>query len=103
MLKCILGLLTPEQGDIRIDGQSVIGISSSEREKVNAKIGMLFQNAALLDSLLVWENVALGLIQANVMAREQARSEGSREGTECVRTSRTRWQPCNSKKNIQQI
>src|SRR3546814_5522590 len=55
MLKCILGLLTPEQGDIRIDGQSVIGISSSEREKVNAKIGMLFQNAALFDSLLVWE------------------------------------------------
>src|SRR3546814_10915327 len=49
MLKCILGLQTPEQGDIRIDGQSVIGISSSEREKVNAKIGMLFQNAALFD------------------------------------------------------
>src|SRR3546814_19965152 len=73
MLKCILGLLTPEQGDIRIDGQSVIGISSSEREKVNAKIGMLFQNAALFDSLLVWENVAFGLIQGNGMAREQAR------------------------------
>src|SRR3546814_16817672 len=62
MLKCILGLLTPEQGDIRIDGQSVIGISSSEREKVNAKIGMLFQNAALFDSLLVWENVAFGFL-----------------------------------------
>src|SRR3546814_16266954 len=73
MLKCILGLLTPEQGDIRIDGQSVIGISSSEREKVNAKIGMLFQNAALFDSLLVWENVAFGLIQGGGMERGKAR------------------------------
>src|SRR3546814_13800353 len=71
MLKCILGLLTPEQGDIRIDGQSVIGISSSEREKVNAKIGMLFPKAALFDSLLVGENVA--------------RSEGRRVGKEGVR------------------
>jgi len=72
-LKCILGILTPEQGRIEIDGQSVIGLPTSEREAANRKIGMLFQGSALFDSLKVWENVAFGLIQGRGMERDAAK------------------------------
>jgi phospholipid/cholesterol/gamma-HCH transport system ATP-binding protein len=72
-LKCILGLLTPDAGEIEVDGESVVGISDREREHINAKIGMLFQTAALFDSLTVWENAAFGLIAGKGMARRQAR------------------------------
>ncbi len=72
-LKCILGLLTPDSGEIEIDGESVVGISDSDREHINAKIGMLFQSAALFDSLTVWENAAFGLIAGKGMSRTAAR------------------------------
>jgi phospholipid/cholesterol/gamma-HCH transport system ATP-binding protein len=71
-LKCILGLLTPDSGVIEIDGESVVGISDHDREHINAKIGMLFQSAALFDSLTVWENAAFGLIAGKGMARRDA-------------------------------
>ena len=73
LLKCILGLLQPEGGSIKIDGEEVIGLSSTERERVNRKFGMLFQGAALFDSLSVWENVAFGLIQAHGMSKAEAK------------------------------
>jgi phospholipid/cholesterol/gamma-HCH transport system ATP-binding protein len=73
MLKCILGLLTPEEGSITVDGQEVVGMSGPERAEVMTKFGMLFQGGALFDSLRVWENVAFGLIQGRKMARRQAR------------------------------
>ena len=75
MLKCILGLIEPEEGEIFIDGQQVLGLSPSEREKSLRKTGMLFQYAALFDSLPVWENVAFGLIQAQGMARKAAKQK----------------------------
>ncbi|GLQ07587.1 ABC transporter ATP-binding protein [Sneathiella chinensis] len=73
MLKCILGLLTPESGEIYIDGKQIVGLPASEREASLRKTGMLFQYAALFDSLPVWENVAFGLIQAHGMKRSDAR------------------------------
>jgi phospholipid/cholesterol/gamma-HCH transport system ATP-binding protein len=73
LLKCILGLLEPEDGIIEVDGESVTRLGGRERERVNAKIGMLFQGAALFDSLPVWENVAFGLIQGKGLAREPAK------------------------------
>ena len=73
LLKCILGLLEPDAGSIKIDGTEVIGLSSSEREEVNRKFGMLFQNAALFDSLKVWENVAFGLVNAQHMSKAEAK------------------------------
>lgn len=72
-IKCILGLLTPEEGDVEVDGRSVLDLSTAERNAVNAKIGMLFQHAALFDSLPVWENVTFGLIEGEGMAPERAR------------------------------
>ncbi|HEY7608185.1 MAG TPA: ATP-binding cassette domain-containing protein [Alphaproteobacteria bacterium] len=73
-LKCILGLLDPEEGTIEIDGEEVTRLSGRERERVNAKIGMLFQGAALFDSLPVWENVAFGLIEGKGTARVPAKA-----------------------------
>jgi phospholipid/cholesterol/gamma-HCH transport system ATP-binding protein len=74
LLKCILGLLQPEQGQIRIDGEDTVGLRGAARERVLTKFGMLFQSAALFDSLTVWENVAFGLIEGAGMEREQARA-----------------------------
>ena len=73
LLKCVLGLLEPEDGTIEIDGQPVIGLPTAEREKINRKFGMLFQGGALFDSLKVWENVAFGLIQGGHSNRAEAR------------------------------
>ena len=72
-LKCILGLMTPDRGSIEVDGQNVVGIRGAERDNVMKKFGMLFQGAALFDSLKVWENVAFGLIQGQGMNPKQAR------------------------------
>jgi len=75
-LKCILGLLTPDSGSIKVDGEEVTTIGQGrDRDRINAKFGMLFQGAALFDSLRVWENVAFGLIQGRGMGREEARAK----------------------------
>ncbi len=73
MLKCILGLIEPDAGSIKIDGQEVTGLSTGEREKLMRKFGMLFQGGALFDSLPVWENVAFGLIQGRGIGRAEAK------------------------------
>ncbi|MGF1593405.1 MAG: ABC transporter ATP-binding protein [Kiloniellaceae bacterium] len=73
LLKCILGLLHPDGGSIEVDGEEVVGLYGAELDRVRRKFGMLFQNAALFDSLPVWENVAFGLIQGQRMARGKAR------------------------------
>jgi phospholipid/cholesterol/gamma-HCH transport system ATP-binding protein len=73
LLKCILGLIRPDSGSIKVDGVETIGMSASDREQVMRKFGMLFQGSALFDSLKVWENVAFGLIQGRKMERAQAR------------------------------
>ncbi|PZF78257.1 ABC transporter ATP-binding protein [Aestuariivirga litoralis] len=73
MLKCILGLIHPDSGSIRIAGEEVVGLRGKARDAYLSRFGMLFQGAALFDSLSVWENVAFGLIQGRHMARAQAR------------------------------
>jgi phospholipid/cholesterol/gamma-HCH transport system ATP-binding protein len=73
LIKCVLGLLTTDAGSIEIDGQEVLTMNSREREHILTKFGMLFQSAALFDSLTVWENVAFGLTQGQHMPRRKAR------------------------------
>ncbi len=73
LLKCILGLIEPDAGTIAIDGQDVLRLPRLERERVNARIGMLFQAGALFDSLAVWENVAFGLLAQHKATRADAR------------------------------
>ncbi|MDG1022081.1 MAG: ATP-binding cassette domain-containing protein [Emcibacteraceae bacterium] len=72
-LKCILGLLTPNSGSIKIDGQEMVGIAADDRKRVLNKFGMLFQGAALFDSLPVWENVAFGLLAQRLHSRDEAK------------------------------
>ncbi|MGH6854866.1 MAG: ABC transporter ATP-binding protein [Aestuariivirga sp.] len=73
MLKCVLGLLHPDQGSIRIGGENVVGLKGKGRDDYLSRFGMLFQGGALFDSLSVWENVAFGLIQGRNMARGPAK------------------------------
>jgi phospholipid/cholesterol/gamma-HCH transport system ATP-binding protein len=73
LVKCILGLLNPEVGSIRIDGVETVGLPRGAREQLMQKFGMLFQGSALFDSLSVWENVAFGLVQGRGMERAAAR------------------------------
>lgn len=72
MLKCILGLMEPDGGSIMIDGLESVGLDSRDRHNLMHRFGMLFQGAALFDSLKVWENVAFGLVQGQGMARKDA-------------------------------
>ena len=72
MLKCILGLITPDEGKILFDGTPLTRRSRAEIDFFG-RIGMLFQGAALFDSLAVWENVGFGLIQGKGMSRADAR------------------------------
>ncbi len=74
-LKCILGLLHPDAGSIAINGRDVSTMSSSERKEMMKTFGMLFQGAALFDSMTVWENVAFGLIQGRGVARRIAKDK----------------------------
>lgn len=73
MLKCILGLLSPDSGSIKVDGEEVVGLGGAARERINHKFGMLFQSAALFDSLPVWENVAFGLLAEKRCTRDEAK------------------------------
>ncbi len=73
LLKCILGLLRPENGSVRIDDEETRELNDRNRSRVMRKFGMLFQGGALFDSLRVWENVAFGPIQSDGMAPVQAR------------------------------
>ena len=74
-LKCILGLITPDAGEIFVDGENVASKRGKAREQLLDKFGMLFQGGALFDSLSVWENVAFRLLQsARKLPREEARA-----------------------------
>jgi phospholipid/cholesterol/gamma-HCH transport system ATP-binding protein len=72
-IKCVLGILRPDAGQIFVDGKEVTHLRGRARDEMLRQFGMLFQSAALFDSLPVWENVAFGLIQGRGLARKQAR------------------------------
>ena len=69
-IKCVLGLVQPDQGEILIDGTP----AGRDRDAFLARFGMLFQGGALFDSLTVWQNVAFRLIRGmHKMKRAEAR------------------------------
>jgi len=73
LIKCILGLITPDAGEILINGEDMIGARSAKRQQLIQSFGMLFQGGALFDSLPVWHNIAFGLIQGQRMDKNKAR------------------------------
>jgi phospholipid/cholesterol/gamma-HCH transport system ATP-binding protein len=72
-IKCVLGIIRPDSGSIKVDGEEVTHLGGSKRDAYLRKFGMLFQGGALFDSLPVWENVAFGLIQGRGVNRARAR------------------------------
>jgi phospholipid/cholesterol/gamma-HCH transport system ATP-binding protein len=71
LIKCIQGLLVPDKGSIKIDGEETVETSKN----IHQKMGMLFQGAALFDSLSVWENVAFVPLQHSKISRKEAKNE----------------------------
>ena len=61
LLKCIVGLLTPDEGKVLYDGRNMITLNKKERLLLRREMGMLFQSAALFDSMSVLENVMFPL------------------------------------------
>jgi len=61
LIKTLIGLMKPDRGEIWVDGVEITSLSEDELFKVRRKFGLLFQNAALFDSLTVEENVSFGL------------------------------------------
>jgi phospholipid/cholesterol/gamma-HCH transport system ATP-binding protein len=77
LLKCILGVLEPDDGIIEIDGTNLLTLQRGEREAVRSRIGMLFQNGALFDSLPVWENVVFRLLAQHRLRRADGRARAA--------------------------
>ncbi len=71
MLKHMIGLLQPDQGDVRVNGKSIVGLRRSQLNAVREKFAMVFQNAALFDSMTVYENVAFPLEEKTSLDRNE--------------------------------
>src|SRR5215207_5095610 len=78
LLKTTIGLITPDAGDVVVDGDSVARANRRTLARIRRKVGYVFQNAALFDSMSVFENVAQGL------SDEEQRDLGTRRLTEEV-------------------
>ena len=75
LLKSILGLVKPDRGTIKVDGRNIARQSAGDKKFVAAQTGMLFQGAALFDSLTVWENVAFRLLYGERRNRKKAKDK----------------------------
>ena len=73
-IKIAAGLMAADAGKVLIDGQDVGALKGQERQRLSGRIGMLFQGAALFDSLCVWENVAFRLVNADHIRRKDAKA-----------------------------
>jgi phospholipid/cholesterol/gamma-HCH transport system ATP-binding protein len=77
LIKCIIGLMRPDQGEIHVDGLEITSLDEKRMNEVRKKFGMLFQGGALFDSMTVWENVGFGLRQQNRLSEEEIRRVAS--------------------------
>ena|SRR5687768_11058663 len=66
LLKTTIGLILPDRGDVFVDGQSVVSATREQLQAIRRKAGYVFQNAALFDSMNVFENVSLGLLDEEI-------------------------------------
>ncbi len=73
ILKHMLGLVKPDRGEVRVFGKDIGRISRRELKELRTSFGVLFQNAALFDSLTVFDNVALPLRERTRMKEEEVR------------------------------
>src|SRR3954451_9319971 len=61
LLKCIVGLFTPDEGRVSYDGKNMVDLSVDEKKELRQQIGMLFQGSALFDSMTVEKNIKFPL------------------------------------------
>lgn len=73
-LKIILGLVEPDQGEVIFAGSNLLKYSKKEIDLFRSKTGMVFQSAALFDSLKIWENVGFALLEREKRNRDEVRS-----------------------------
>lgn len=73
-IKSALGLVRPDAGEIYLDGEKTVALSERQRRDLFSRVGVLFQGAALFDSLTVWENVAFRLLNADGVPRKEAKA-----------------------------
>ena len=73
LLKCILGLIPPDSGSIKVDGVETVGMPENERMVWMQRFGVLFQRQGLFDSMTIWENIAFRLIHEDRLAPSEAR------------------------------
>lgn len=74
LIKCVIGLLHHDRGEIYVDGQEISRLSEEEWNELRKKFGMLFQRDALFDSLTVWENVGFALRRHTNLSDEEIKS-----------------------------
>jgi phospholipid/cholesterol/gamma-HCH transport system ATP-binding protein len=74
LIKHIIGLLFPDKGQVTVAGQVLNDLDEQQLNELRKKFGMLFQMAALFDSLTVWENVGFGLKQHTELSDEEIRA-----------------------------
>jgi phospholipid/cholesterol/gamma-HCH transport system ATP-binding protein len=77
LIKHIIGLLKPDDGRILLDGKDIARATPDEMEAIRWRFGMVFQNAALLQSFTVGENVALPLVERREMLPEEIKARVS--------------------------
>jgi phospholipid/cholesterol/gamma-HCH transport system ATP-binding protein len=74
LIKHIIGLLFPDRGQVKVAGQILNDLDENQLNELRKKFGMLFQMAALFDSLTVWENVGFGLKQHTKLSDREIRA-----------------------------
>jgi phospholipid/cholesterol/gamma-HCH transport system ATP-binding protein len=73
LIKIIIGILRPDSGRVLVDGHNIAELDENELYSVRKKFGMLFQGAALFDSMRVWENVGFALLRNRTYSEKEVR------------------------------
>jgi phospholipid/cholesterol/gamma-HCH transport system ATP-binding protein len=84
LIKCIVGLITPDQGSLKVFGQELINVNQKTLENLRSKIGFIFQGNALYDSMTVKENLEFALIRNKTIKNENEINERVNEALEDV-------------------
>jgi phospholipid/cholesterol/gamma-HCH transport system ATP-binding protein len=74
LMKHMIGLLKPDQGQVFVDGEDIVPLGPQALERVRRKFGMVFQGAALFDSMTVFENVAFPLREHTKLSEDEMRA-----------------------------
>ncbi len=75
LMKCIIGLVQPERGEVWFDGKNINALSERELSQLRARFGFVFQNAALFDSMTIGQNVAFPMKQFGRYTQAEIREE----------------------------